>query len=119
MRNIEKWLDMYMYKSYARLRSDYALARHWQVEPSRISQYRRGRLRLPLAQCLEIASVCGREPLEILICREYPYCRELDRATLLNAYFAAAESGTMAEMLANGGSGWRPNGRNWRKSQTD
>ena len=61
MRNIEKWLDMYMYKSYARLRSDYALARHWQVEPSRISQYRRGRLRLPLAQCLEIASVRGRE----------------------------------------------------------
>lgn len=37
------------------LQSDYSLAQRWQVEPTRISQYRRDRLRLPIRFVEDIA----------------------------------------------------------------
>ena len=50
MKNAAQWLDLY--KKRAGFRSDYALARYWGVSQSHVSQYRRGRLKLPLAAVL-------------------------------------------------------------------
>ncbi len=41
------WLDLA--KGRLHIRSDYALAKRWDVSASEVSQYRRDRLRLPLA----------------------------------------------------------------------
>ena len=44
-------------KGRLQVRSDYALAKRWGVSASEVSQYRRERLRLPLAVILDIAEV--------------------------------------------------------------
>lgn len=43
-------------KAHIGLVSDYAVAQRWQVEPTRISQYRRDRLRLPVRFIIDIAT---------------------------------------------------------------
>lgn len=48
------------------LRSDYALAQRWQVEPTRISQYRRDRLRLPIRFVEDIAAQTNGDALILL-----------------------------------------------------
>ena len=46
--------------------SDYAIAQRWQIEPTRISQYRRNRLRKPIRFIIDIAEETGVDPLFIL-----------------------------------------------------
>ena len=46
--------------------SDYALAQRWQVEPTRISQYRRDRLRLPVRFIEDIAEQIGIDALTLI-----------------------------------------------------
>lgn len=46
--------------------SDYGIAQRWRTEPTRISQYRRDRLRLPLNYILDIADQTGIDPIIIL-----------------------------------------------------
>ncbi len=68
-----------LFKIQMNFNSRYLLAKHWQVEQSRITQYRKGRLRLPLAFIIEIAATLEVEPLEIIASIEYFKCRELDK----------------------------------------
>ena len=105
MRNAAEWLDLF--KSRTAIRSDYKLAKRWSVEPSRISQYRRGRLKLPLAVVLDIAEELGRDPLEIIVTLAYPKTRERDRPQLEAAYWRVCIKGVSNEMAANSiGSGY-------------
>ncbi|MCG6504996.1 hypothetical protein [Kingella pumchi] len=80
-----QWLNWY--KRERNCYSDYQLARRWQVDTSVISQYRRGRLRLPLAVILEIAEATGAEPLEIITSLEFPRAPQAHRERIRRAYF--------------------------------
>ncbi|MBH5329526.1 hypothetical protein H9Q10_07585 [Eikenella sp. S3360] len=82
-----QWLDLY--KFHACIYSDYQLAKSWHIPATYISQYRRNRLRLPLASVLDIAEAVGVEPLEIIACLEYPRAREKHRERIRRAYFDA------------------------------
>ena len=46
--------------------SDYALSQRWQVEPTRISQYRRDRLRLPIRFIEDIAEQIDIDALSLI-----------------------------------------------------
>ncbi|RPD83079.1 hypothetical protein EGK75_13900 [Neisseria weixii] len=48
------------------LSSDYAVAQRWQIEPTRVSQYRRDRLRLPLRFVVDIAEQTEQDALILL-----------------------------------------------------
>ncbi|WP_165090132.1 hypothetical protein [Neisseria yangbaofengii] len=48
------------------LSSDYAVAQRWRVEPTRISQYRRERLRLPIDFIIDIANETGVNALDLI-----------------------------------------------------
>ena len=112
MRSASQWLDLF--KMYKPLYSDYALARHWGVSTSHISQYRKGRLKLPLAFMLEIAETCNRQPLEIIVSLNYHKARPCDKEGLKDVYFEAAKEGICNEMAANAGRGWRPKRRYYK-----
>lgn len=87
MFNAAQWLDLY--KFHACIYSDYQLAKRWKVPPTYISQYRRGRLRLPLALVLDIAETVAVEPLEVIASLEYPRARRNHQARIKRAYFDA------------------------------
>lgn len=53
-------------KGRLRLSSDYAIAQRWGVEPTRISQYRRNRLRLPIEFIIDIAKHGQLDALELV-----------------------------------------------------
>lgn len=93
-----QWLDLY--KFHACIYSDYQLAKCWQVPATYISQYRRGRLRLPLASVLDIAEAVAVEPLEIIACLEYPRAREKHRERIKRAYFDALLKTVVPRMCA-------------------
>lgn len=101
-----------LFKSRKCLYSDYQLARHWHVEPSRISQYRKERLRLPLAFLIEIAFAIGAEPLEVIVSVEYHRARERDKPFLNDVYFTEAIKTIGARMGAQCASNSRY--RRWR-----
>ena len=98
MFNASQWLDLY--KFHACIYSDYQLAKRWKVPPSYICQYRKARLRLPLAFILEIAETVGVEPLEIIACLEYPRAREKHRERIKRAYFDALLKTVVPRMCA-------------------
>lgn len=79
------WLDLA--KGRLHIRSDYALAKRWDVSASEVSQYRRDRLRLPLAVILDIAEVMRCDPMEIITGLEYRRCRERDRERIKSEHF--------------------------------
>jgi hypothetical protein len=107
VKNAAQWLDIY--KKRAGFRSDYALARYWGVSQSHISQYRRGRLKLPLAAVLEMAATLERDPLEILVSLAYPKARPQDRPKLAAVYWSVCIDGVAAEMCENSAGGrWYP-----------
>lgn len=87
MQTQTQWIDIY--KKAACIRTDYALAKKWQTTTSRISQLRRDRQRLSLAECLEMAETIGIDPLEILTAIEYRRARPHEKACLKNCYFDA------------------------------
>lgn len=79
------WLDLA--KGRLQIKSDYALAKRWDVSASEVSQYRRERLRLPLAVILDIAEVMRCDPMEIITGLEYRRCRERDRDRIKSEHF--------------------------------
>lgn len=99
MFNAEQWLDLY--KFHACIYSDYQLAKRWKVPPTYISQYRKGRLRLPLALILDVAEIVGVEPLEIIASLEYPRARENHQARIKQAYFDALLKTIVDRMAAH------------------
>lgn len=88
MVNANFWLDSM--KGRLRVRSDYALAKRWHVEPTRIRQYRNGRLRIPLAIILDMAATLQCEPLEIIASLEWHKAKEQHKDAIKDAYFDAA-----------------------------
>ena len=104
MFNAAQWLDLY--KFHACIYSDYQLAKRWKVPPTYISQYRKGRLRLPLALILDVAEVVGVEPLEIIASLEYPRARENHQARIKRAYFDALLKTVVDRMGAQYQSGY-------------
>ena len=87
MQDIDNWLDIM--KQQRGFRSDYQLARYWNVPTAVISQYRAGRLRLPCARCLEIAQSGYYHPLEVMLSLEYGRAREEDREIIKQVYWQA------------------------------
>ena len=99
MFNAAQWLDSY--KFHACIYSDYQLAKRWKVPPTYISQYRRGRLRLPLALVLDIAETVAVEPLEVIASLEYPRARENHQARIKRAYFDSLLKAIVDRMSAH------------------
>lgn len=104
MFNAAQWLDLY--KFHACIYSDYQLAKRWQVSPTYISQYRKGRLRLPLALILDVAEIVGVEPLEIIASLEYPRAKENHQARIKQAYFDALLKTIVDRMSAHDPGGY-------------
>ena len=104
MFNAAQWLDLY--KFHACIYSDYQLAKRWKVPPTYISQYRKGRLRLPLALILDVAEIVGVEPLEIIASLEYPRARENHQARIKRAYFDALLKTIVDRMSAHDPGGY-------------
>lgn len=96
MQTINGWLNLF--KSHMNFYSDYQLAKHWQIAPTCITQYRRQRLRLPLVFALEIAAVLQIEPLEIIVSLEFQRANELHKPALVDWYFCAANKTIGARM---------------------
>ncbi len=104
MFNAAQWLDLY--KFHACIYSDYQLAKRWKVPPTYISQYRKGRLRLPLALILDVAEIVGVEPLEVIASLEYPRARENHQARIKRAYFDALLKTIVERMSAHDPGGY-------------
>lgn len=115
MQNQEFYINLF--KSKCCIYSDYQLAKHWGVEPTRISQYRRERLRLPLAFLIEIALKIGAEPLEVIVSVEYSRARERDKPFLNDIYFNEAVKTIGARMSAQctGQGKWGKRHSPWRR----
>ena len=64
LRNQKEWIEYY--KQQESIRSDYRLAQVWQVSRAKISQYKSGRLRLPLKFQIIIADALQIEVIEII-----------------------------------------------------
>lgn len=69
MRNQKDWIEYY--KQQKAICSDYRLAQIWQVSRAKISQYKSGRLRLPLQYQIIIADALNIEVIEIITSIEY------------------------------------------------
>lgn len=82
-----QWLDLYKFR--LSIGSDYRLAKRWGLPQSYISQYRRERLRLPLALMLMIAEELEIEPLEIISALEIKRTSEKFKEAIKGAYFDA------------------------------
>ena len=87
MMDINNWLDII--KRQKSFRSDYQLAKYWQVSTSTISQYRKGKLRLPIARCLEIAELGYYHPLEIILSLEWKRAKAEQREWIEKVYWLA------------------------------
>lgn len=88
MRTQNDWINIF--KSAMRIKTDYRLAKRWQVEPTRIHQYRKGRLKLPLAAILDMAESINIDPVEIMASLAIAGARECDKKRLTDAYWSAA-----------------------------
>ncbi|WP_146135132.1 hypothetical protein [Neisseria iguanae] len=95
------------------IRSDYRLAAKWQTSPSRISQIRRGRLKLSFAECLEIAAALQIEPLEILAALAYPAAKHHEQEAVKRVYYDALVKTIGARMSIAATTGGYRNG--WRR----
>lgn len=100
MRRISDWIDIFkMNKGFY---SDYALARYWKIEPTRLHQYRSEKMRIPLIFVIEISHVLNRHVLEILIPLEYFHrARECDKSKLHAEYLDIAKDNIAWEMAVN------------------
>lgn len=76
-----------MYKNAMRVHSDYQLAKMWNIERSRISMYRTGRLWLTLEQQILIAEVLNYEPMEIVISIEFQKKRTDKNSEILKQHY--------------------------------
>lgn len=56
------------YKAARGIKSDYALAKFWDVKPQRISEYRTGRVSMGEERALEVAAVIGLDPGYVFAC---------------------------------------------------
>lgn len=72
------------------IRTDYKLAKRWRVEPTRIHQYRKGRLKFPLFIILDMAESINIDPLEIIASLGISRARECDKARIIDAWHEAA-----------------------------
>ena len=59
------------------------------MEPTRIRQYRKGRLKLPLAVILDMAQNINIDPLEIIASLAIAGARDCDKPIISAAYWAA------------------------------
>ena len=98
MQNINNWLDII--KQFKGLRSDYELAKYWNIDNSVISQYRSGRLRLPVAKCLEIAEIGHYHPLEVILSLEWHRAKESDKDIIKEIYWLATIANVTERMNA-------------------
>ncbi|WII91481.1 transcriptional regulator [Kingella negevensis] len=98
MQNINNWLDTF--KKRKNFKSDYQLAKYWQVTTATISQYRKERLRLPVAKCLEIAELCYCHPLEIILSLEYPRAKPSEQEIIKQIYWVATVCNATERMNA-------------------
>lgn len=108
-----QWIDLY--KAYASISTDYKLAQEWGIDSSRISQYRKNRLRLTFAQCIKIADTMEINPLEILASLEYERAREEEKEFVKNVYFDALVLTIGERMSARATSGaWHKERSRWK-----
>lgn len=87
MQDANNWIDII--KKFRNFRSDYELAKYWNVSTSEISQYRRGKLRIPMAFLLEIAIVGNYHPLEVILSLEWPRAKDGHREIIKDIYWEA------------------------------
>lgn len=113
MQSQRQWLDIY--KNIVSIRSDYELAKRWQTSASRISQIRKGRLKLSFAECITIAEALQIEPLEILAGLAYKAAKPHEQETVKRIYYDALIKTIGTRMsLAGTANGYR---HGWRKKR--
>lgn len=99
MQDPNNWLDII--KRQKGFKSDYQLAKYWRVSTSEISQYRKGKLRIPLAFCLEIAACGYYHPLEVILSLEYPRAKEQHKKIIMDFYWRAMLPNVTERMSAS------------------
>lgn len=99
MQNQNQWIDII--KELKNFKSDYQLAKYWQVPTTVIRQYRTGRMKLPIALCLEIAELGYYHPLEIILSLEYPRAKATHQERILQMYWLATMTNAGNRMSAN------------------
>lgn len=87
LRNQREWIEYYKQQEF--IRSDYRLAQVWQVSRATISQYKSGRLRLPLQFQIIIADALQIEVIEIIASIEM---HRKPNDTVKKAYFMALKN---------------------------
>lgn len=109
MLNASQWLDWY--KQASCLYSDYQIAKKWEVPPSYISQFRSGRLRIPLANILMMAEATGAEAIEIITALAYHRAPVKHKERIKRAYFDSLLRTVGQRMAEQNQSGYfrRPN----------
>ena len=86
------------------IKSDYRLSQIWQVSRAKISQYKSGRLRLPLQYQIIIADALDIEVIEIIASIEY---NKKPNDTVKSAYFNALKKTIGTRMSLQCRSGYR------------
>ncbi len=105
VRNQKDWIEMY--KSACFLRSDYALAKKWQMHTGKLARIKNGRLRLPLKYQLMIAEELEIEPLEIIVSIECEKKNISNDEILKHHYFGALIKSIGTRMSVQSRTYWR------------
>ena len=102
LRNQREWIEYYKQQEF--IRFDYRLAQIWQVSRAKISQYKSGRLRLPLQFQIIIADALQIEVIEIIASIEM---HRKPNDTVKRAYFMALKKTIGARMSLQCKSGFK------------
>ena len=102
LRNQRDWIEYY--KRQLAIKSDYRLSQIWQVSRAKISQYKSGRLRLPLQFQIIIADALQIEVIEIIASIEM---HRQPNDTVKRAYFMALKNTVGTRMSLQCRSGFR------------
>ena len=102
LRNQRDWIEYY--KLQLAIKSDYRLSQIWKVSRAKISQYKSGRLRLPLQYQIIIADALQIEIIEIIASIEM---HRKPNDTVKRAYFMALKKTIGTRMSLQCLSGYR------------
>lgn len=102
MRNQREWIEYY--KRQMAIKSDYRLSQIWEVSRAKISQYKSGRLRLPLQYQIIIADALDIEVIEIVASIEY---NKKPNDTIKKAFFLSLKRSIGTRMSLQCRSGFR------------
>lgn len=109
MHSAAAWLDMF--KDARNIQSDYRLAKTLGLPRQYIPQIRAGRMRLRLANILQIAEALQVQPLEIIVSLEFKKAKPHEVERLKDWYFKETVKTIGIRMNMQSGVRWYPGRR--------